>query len=96
MQKIKAFLSNLHLDKVIISIFMLRAMFSDFGFAQALTLLILLSYVGYNSWLEKQKANLAEEELRLEMKNVRDIVSGIGIRLNAKPNSPANEPKRFF
>lgn len=96
MQKIKLFLSNLSLDKYIILAFLIRAMFSDFGFAQAFALLVLLSYVAYTSWLEKQKANLAETELRQEMQNIRDIVSGIGIRLNAKPDQTTNSPKRFF
>lgn len=95
MQAIYSFLGKLNHPLLIFTILGVRAGLFGSSIGDALFLIGYLSYVGYNNYLESQRKNDINAEIKAEIGELRNIISAVGLKNNVRPNEIPTG-KRFF
>lgn len=95
MQAIYSFLGKLDHPLLVFSILGLRAGILGASIGDALFLIGYLSYISYKKYLENQRINDLNEEVKSEISQLKTMVATMGLKNSPKMNEiPAG--KRFF
>lgn len=95
MQTIYSFLGKLDHPLLIFSILGLRAGILGSSIGDALFLIGYLGFIGYKKYLENQRVNDLNEEVKAEIGQLKTMVATMGLKNSPKVNDiPAG--KRYF
>lgn len=88
-----------HIKKInvalaLICLISIRMLFSDASYPMAIFGLSLTGLYGFSMYLDTKKSKPADQQLKAELEQLRDTISGIAVKNNIKP--PIKENQRYF
>lgn len=84
-------------DWIMLAIIVLSARsLIDFSFPQALVVLALLGYKGWNKYMETKQEVKINDTVLEQISEMRSVVSGMAMKNAARPAEMQKELKRFF
>lgn len=95
MEKLKNALSSTNYINVVLVLLGIRAII-DANFAQALIVACFSGMYSYSKYLESKKIPNVPEEIKKEISDLRNNVSGLMLRNATKPQEMEQQIKRFF